>query len=209
MVDETPRLKLRTKARTLRLALGICLCAVVTEVPAQPYLATGQCRAGVPNGGYELRMPDGHLRVVGAFAQGRMTGTFIFWTSGGARIAVLPFDNDARTGTLALWYLGPDGRSEAGRKLEAPYVDDRPHGVKRSWYADGAMRAEYRYDHGTLLEARAWTERGAPLPDAEARSLAARDAESDDRYFGSLAGLVRANLPPCEPEPSDGQTPRS
>jgi hypothetical protein len=72
------------------------------------------------------------LRVVGAFAQGRMTGTFIFWTSGGARIAVLPLDDGARSGTLALWYTAPDGRKEAGHKLEAPYVEDRLHGVKRA-----------------------------------------------------------------------------
>lgn len=207
MVDETPALIPRTHARRIRLTLGICVCAVAGPGLAQPYLATGQCRAGVPNGGYELRMPDGRLRVVGAFAQGRMTGTFIFWTSGGARIAVLPFDSDARAGTLALWYVAPEGRSEAGRKLEAPYVDDQPHGIKRSWYPDGTLRAEYRYEHGTLVEARAWTERGAPLPDAEARGLAVRDAYNDDRYYASLVGIVRDNLPPCEAAPSDAQPP--
>jgi hypothetical protein len=207
VVDETPALKLLTNARRIRLTMGVCVCAVAGAAPAQPYLAIGQCRAGVPNGGYELRMPDGRLRVVGAFAQGRMTGTFIFWTSGGARIAVLPFDNDARIGTIALWYLAPDGRSEAGLKLEAPFVDDQPHGIKRSWYADGALRAEYRYERGALVEARAWTERGTPLPHAEARGLAARDAESEDRYYASLVGVVRDNLPACEPAASDGQPP--
>jgi len=205
VVGETPALKQRTHARWIRLTLGLCVCAGTAL--AQPYLATGQCRAGVPNGGYELRMPDGRLRVVGAFAQGRMTGTFIFWTSGGARIAVLPFDSDARAGTLALWYVAPGGRSEAGRKLEAPYVDDQPHGIKRSWYPDGALRAEYRYEHGTLVEARAWAERGAMLSDAEARGLAVLDAENDDRYYASLVGIVRDNLPACEAPPSDGQPP--
>ena len=189
--------------------LAVCACAAAGAALAQPYIARGQCRAGVPNGGYELRMPDGRLRVVGAFAQGRMTGTFIFWTSGGARIAVLPFDNDARTGTLALWYVAPDGRSEAGHKLEAPYVDDQPHGIKRSWYTNGALRAEYRYEHGALLEARAWTERGTPLSDAQAHGRALSDAENDNRYYGSLVGIVRDNPPACELAPSDGQPPRS
>ena len=32
----------------------------------------------VPNGAYELYQADGRLRAVGAFAQGRRTGTFIF-----------------------------------------------------------------------------------------------------------------------------------
>lgn len=207
MVVEATALKPRTSARRIRLMLGVCACAGAGAALAQPYLATGQCRAAVPNGGYELRMPDGRLRVVGAFAQGRMTGTFIFWTSGGARIAVLPFDGDARTGTLALWYVAPEGRSEVGRKLEAPYVDDQPHGIKRSWYPDGTLRAEYRYEHGTLAEAKAWTERGAPLPDAEARGLAVRDAENDGRYYASLVGIVRDNLPTCDAVPSDSQPP--
>ena len=59
-----------------------------------------------------LVIPD---TVVGAFAQGRMTGTFIFWSAAGARVAVMPFDNDAKSGTVALWYTPPDGRPEAGR----------------------------------------------------------------------------------------------
>jgi hypothetical protein len=208
VVDETPALTLRPDYRRVRLTLGLCVCAVAGAAPAQPYFATGQCRAGVPNGGYELRMPDGRLRVVGAFAQGRMTGTFIFWTAGGARIAVLPFDNDARSGTVAFWYVAPDGRSEAGRKLEAPYVDDQPHGITRSWYAEGALRAEYRYEHGALVEARAWTGGGTSLTDAEARSLAARDAENDASDYASLVGMVRDNLPACEAAPADGPAPR-
>ena len=209
MVDETPALKRRLGAARIRLTLGVGVCAAAGATLAQPYVATGQCRAGVPHGGYELRMPDGRLRAVGAFSEGRKTGTFIFWTSGGARIAVIPFDNDMRTGTVALWYTAPDGRSESGHKLEAPYVDDRPHGIKRSWYADGAPRAEYRYEHGDLVEAMAWTERGGALTEAEARDLAAHDAESDDRYLASLLGIVRDNLPACEPAPPNGQPPRS
>jgi hypothetical protein len=207
VVDEAPRLR-PVKAGLIGLALAACTCSAA-EVLAEPYVVVGQCRSGVVNGAYELRMPDGSLRVVGAFAQGRMTGTFIFWTSGGARIAVLPLDNDARSGTLALWYIAPDGRSEAGHKLEAPYADDRPHGVKRSWYPNGARRGEYRYEHGALVEARAWTESGAALTDAEARSLAGRDAENDDRYYASLVGMVRDNLPACEPAPPNGEAPRS
>ena len=32
---------------------------------------------------------------------------------------MIPYDNDARTGTVALWYTG--ARRELARKLEAPY----------------------------------------------------------------------------------------
>jgi len=194
-------------ATLIRIAMAVGACAYAALAPAQPYVAVGQCRSGVPNGAYELRMPDGRVRVVGAFAQGRMTGTFIFWTADGARVAVLPLDNDARNGTLALWYTTPQNRSEAGHKLEAPYVDDRLHGIKRSWYANGVQRGVYRYEHGVLVEARAWTEAGVPLPEADARSLASGDADADEQDYAALLSTVRENEPVCEPASPNGQSP--
>ena len=171
---------------------------VAGTAQSESYAVVGQCRAGVPNGAYELWDLRGRLRVVGAFAQGRKTGTFIFWTATGARLAVIPYDDDARSGTVALWYTAADGRVETGRKLEAPYVDDRLHGVVRSWHANGVQRAEYRYERGELIEARAWAEAGAVLPYADARSLAQRDAEADQKVLDALLFLLRANLPACE-----------
>ncbi len=165
---------------------------------AEGYSAVGACRGGVPNGAYELRADDGTLRVAGAFAQGRLTGTFIFWTSGGARLAVVPFDNGARNGTVATWYAAPGATVEAGRRLEAPYVDDRPHGITRSWHANGAPRSEYRYEHGVLADARGWTEAGVPLSAAAARDLASQDAAADAQFYASLRAIVRDNPPACD-----------
>ncbi len=195
-----------------RLSIAVAVCAfalAVAQALEQPYVVAGQCRSGVANGGYELRMPDGRLRVVGAFAQGRMTGTFIFWSAAGARVAVMPFDNDVKSGTVALWYTPPDGRVEAGRKLEAPYVDDRPHGVVRSWHPNGTPRAEYRYDHGALSDARAWAESGMPFVDAEAERLAVRDAANDEKFYASLLAIIRDHLPACDPDRPNGEPPRS
>lgn len=186
-------------APALNVVLAACACALAaTPSFAQPYVVVGTCRADVPNGGYELRMPDGRLRVVGAFAQGRMTGTFIFWTAGGARAAVLPLDNGEKSGTVALWYTDPGAAVEAGRQLEAPYVDDRRHGIERSWHRNGTPRSEYRYEHGVLTEARAWSAAGEPLSEAAARALAASDAEADDQCYATLLALVHDNMPPCE-----------
>jgi len=184
----------------IRVVLAACACLGAIEACAQGYDVVGHCRGGVPNGAYELKTPNGQVRVVGAFSQGRMTGTFIFWNAAGARLAVLPLDNDTRSGTIALWYTAPDGRSEKGHKLEAPYVEDRLHGIKRSWYPDGTRRTEARYERGELAEARAWSESGAPLPEADARALATRDAEADERAYASLVALVRQHPPVCEPE---------
>jgi hypothetical protein len=198
------------KASRLIVALAGCAFALaVGQALAQAYVVVGQCRSGVANGGYELHMSDGRLRVVGAFTQGRMTGTFIFWSAAGARIAVMPFDNDAKSGTVALWYTPPDGRVEAGRKLEAPYADDRPHGVVRSWHPNGTPRAEYRYEHGVLSEAHAWSASGKPLGGTEAERLAARDAANEDKFYASLLAIVRENPPPCDPDRPNGESPRS
>lgn len=199
MVETAPPAR-ATAVVVIRVVLAACACLGAVEAVAQRYDVVGQCRSGVPNGAYELRMNDGRLRVAGAFSQGRMTGTFIFWSAGGARLAVLPLDNDTRSGTVALWYTAPDGRSEAGQKIETPYVEDRPHGIKRTWYAGGALRTEIRYEHGTVIEARAWSERGAPLSQADAWGLAARDGEADEQSYASLVALVRQHLPVCEPE---------
>jgi antitoxin component YwqK of YwqJK toxin-antitoxin module len=185
-------------ARLIAAGAAFAYLTSIAPALAQPYKVIGECRSGAPNGGYELRDLDGRLRVVGAFAYGRKTGTFIFWTSGGARLAVVPYDDDARSGTVASWYLTPDARVENGRKLEAPYVADRLHGVVRSWYPKGALRAEYRYEHGALAEAHAWTEASAPLSDADASNLALRDAEADQRFLDGLAVLVHDHLPHCD-----------
>lgn len=176
-------------------ALGLSLLTVAA--PGQGYVPAGACRAGMPNGAYELRSADGRPRVVGAFSQGRMTGTFIFWSAAGARLAVLPFDNDARNGTVALWYAAADAAVETGRKLEAPYVADLPHGIERSWHRGGAPRGEYRYERGVLVWARAWTEAGEALSDSAARAQAAADSGANERFFAALLALVRGNLPPC------------
>jgi antitoxin component YwqK of YwqJK toxin-antitoxin module len=162
------------------------------------YVVTGNCRDGQPHGAYELRMPDGALRVAGAFARGKRTGSFLFWSSSGVRIAHLPYDDDAMSGTVALWHSAGGSSSEPGQKLEAVYAHGRRAGGVRSWYADGRVRAVYRYDRGILAEARAWNTQGAPLSDAEARALAEQDFAADAEHYASLEAIVRDNPPMCE-----------
>jgi hypothetical protein len=115
------------------------------------------------------------------------------------RIAQLPYDDDALSGTLALWYAPPGRGGEPVPKLEAVYAQGRLAGLKRSWYPDGRLRAEFRYEHGRLASARAFTESGKAMPDADARALAERDLRTDDAFVASLDAMVRANLPRCEP----------
>jgi hypothetical protein len=162
-----------------------------------PHVVTGNCRDGQPHGAYELRMADGTLRVAGAYTRGKRTGSFLYWSSGGVRIAHLPYDDDAISGTVALWYSAGKASSEPKRKLEAVYVHGRHAGGVRSWYADGPVRAEYRYEQGVLVEARAWNTKGVPLSDGEARAMAARDLVTDEQFYASLEAIVRDNPPQC------------
>jgi antitoxin component YwqK of YwqJK toxin-antitoxin module len=161
------------------------------------YVVSGNCRDGQPHGAYELRMPDGTLRVTGAFARGKRTGSFLYWSSSGVRIALLPYDDDVMNGTVALWYLVPGGKAEPRSKLEAVYANGQHAGLARSWYPSGSPRAEFRYDHGILLEARAWTTAGKPMPDLDARALAQRDVTLDTQFYNTLEAIVRDNPPPC------------
>jgi antitoxin component YwqK of YwqJK toxin-antitoxin module len=171
------------------LAVGVC--------EAQPFTANGHCRDGLPHGNYELRDAKGKVRAVGAFNRGKRTGSFIFWSSDGARIAHLPFDDDALSGTLALWYSGKSTR-EPPRKLEAAYSHGKLNGDKRSWYPDGRLRAEYLYENGALRQASATRESGQAMSDADARALAQRDTALDDAFVAALLATVSANPPRCD-----------
>jgi len=183
----------------MRLGAFACAALLAASASAQNLAVEGSCRDGLPHGAYEVKGAGGQVRVVGAFSRGRRTGSFLFWSSAGVRIAQLPYDDDALSGTLALWHAPPGRGGEPVPKLEAVYAQGRLAGLKRSWYPDGRLRAEFRYDQGTLASARAFTESGKAMPDADARAMAERDLRTDDAFFASLDAMVRANLPRCEP----------
>ena len=177
--------------------LALLLTALAVGARAQELEAVGACRDGVPNGAYELYQPDGRLRVVGAFSLGRRTGTFIFWTGDGARIGVIPYSDDVRRGTIALWHTTRGSGRELRPKSEAPYVDGKLHGIKRSWYRNGKPELEARYERGSLQGVKAWSEDGLLLSEAEARTLAENELLGDEALYGALDALVRDHRPPC------------
>ena len=164
---------------------------------AERLVASGGCRDGVPNGTYELRNADGRMRVIGAFAKGRRTGTFLFWTAAGDRVAVIPYENDIKTGTVALWHAPAFQRGEPRRKLESAYSDGVRNGATRSWYVDGKPRAEYRYERGELAAAEAWGKSGERLPESAARRLAEQDRASDAGVYAAFEQTIAQHLPNC------------
>lgn len=194
MVGESPLKSVRSRARWLVATLAVIALPVLA---APGLVAEGACRDGEPNGAYMLRS-GAHLRVAGAFAKGRRTGTFVFWGERDTRIAIIPYDNERKGGTIALWYVPSAPGRDSPRKSEATYVDDRLHGEKRSWHPNGTRRTELRYEHGELVTARAWTRAGAPLSDAAARELAGRDQITDEQFYVTLEALVADHRPKCE-----------
>jgi len=171
-------------------------------------IASGHCRDGLPHGAYQLRGPDGTLRVAGAFNRGKRTSSFIFWSSRGVRIAHLPYDEGVLSGTVSLWYTDAARGREPQQKLEAGYASGQLDGESRSWHAGGKPRAVLVYARGTLVAAKAWTAAGAPLPADAARALAARDAEADERYYRSLEAIVDAHPPRCDEDAATPSPPR-
>ena len=87
---------------------------------------------------------------------------------------------------------------ELRRKLEAPYVENRLQGIKRSWYPRGTRRAEVRYQHGVLIDATVWEDDGTPRPKPEAEAQAAADEISDKQLFAVLETLIYNHLPHCD-----------
>jgi hypothetical protein len=195
VVGEAARL-----TRTLGLLAGIALAPVAAaansnDLPA--WVINASCRDGSPQGPYQLRTPDGRLRVSGAFNNGKRTGSFIFWSNEGVRVAHIPYDEDERNGTVATWYPGRAG-AEPARRFESAWRGGRREGLTRSWYADGRRRSESEYARGALVTTAGWSDTGTRLGDEAARALAQRDAEAADAEYAELDRLVREHLPRCD-----------
>jgi antitoxin component YwqK of YwqJK toxin-antitoxin module len=192
-------------ARLIAAAAFFCLAAHA-QAATEQFTVQGNCRDGLVHGPYELRDAQGQLRVLGAFNRGKRTGSFLFWTSSGVRVAHLPFDEGQLNGTVSLWYATPARDGEAPHKLEAGYKAGVANGTTRSWYQSGRSRGEFEFRDGELALARAWDAKGKTLSDERARAIAREDAASDDSYFASLRTLVDSHLPRCDALSTDKRT---
>ena len=187
-----------------RLILAIGLAALTAAAHAETFSVRGACREGYAHGVYELRDAADKLRAQGAFNRGARTSSFIFWTSNGVRVAHIPYDDGAVSGTVAMWYAYAAPGREPRQKLEAAYARGQRHGPTRSWFSSGRPRGEYAYENGTLVSAKGWNALGVALREGEAREQAQRDADEDAKFYASLDAIVEANLPACEPANGNG-----
>ena len=191
MVGPAPRL---TRAA---LVLAAALAQAAGGATMATWVADGNCRDGRPQGPYELRTGEGQLRVAGAFNDGARTGSFIFWSDAGVRIAHLPFDHGLLNGTVAIWYEAPPGR-EPPRRFESAWRRGKRDGETRSWYRDGHPRALTQYAAGRITASAGWTDTGARMADAAAGEAAQQDATAIDALYDELDALVREHMPRCD-----------
>lgn len=186
-------------ARLTRLLAGVLyVAASIADAQAPVWIVDGGCRDGQPHGRYELRTAAGNLRVAGAFNHGKRTGSFIFWTSSGARIAHIPYDDDSRNGTVATWYGTRQPAVEPPRRFESMWRRGARDGLTRTWYVDGHRRSETEYAEGRLIDTVGWTDTGARMAERAARDIAERDAAAADAEYAALEALVRSHLPNCD-----------
>jgi antitoxin component YwqK of YwqJK toxin-antitoxin module len=187
-------------ARLIRATLFIAAsltAAGIAGAQSPAWTVDGNCRDGRPHGPYQLRSDNGQLRIAGAFNEGKRTGSFIFWSAQGVRAAHVPYDNDVRNGTVALWYDGPPGR-EPARRFESVWHRGNRDGATRSWYADGHRRAETDYADGRISRTIGWSDAGELLADDAAREMAERDEAAAGAIYAELDALIRGHLPNCE-----------
>jgi antitoxin component YwqK of YwqJK toxin-antitoxin module len=187
-----------------RVAALLVACAA-GGAAAQEFRVVGTCRDGQPHGVYELRGAGGQLRVSGAFNRGKRTSSFLYWSAQGVRVAHVPYDEGRKSGTLSLWYADARRDGAPRQKLEAGYAAGLRNGVTRSWHPDGGRRTVVRYENDEAVEVAAWSASGAPLDEAAAREMVARDRAEDERYYASLDALVAAHLPRCDKALPPGQ----
>ena len=182
-------------------ALGVIAALAAGAAAAAPNLIVqGSCRDGLAHGAWQLEAADGKLRALGAFNRGKRTGSFIFWNASGVRIAHLPYEEDEKNGTLALWYQTAKQGRDAQQRVEAVYSHGQLNGFMRIWHPDGRVRGEYAYAAGQLALARGWDPRGRELAEAQAKKQAEQDVAVHEAYYRSLETMVAQHLPDCDAE---------
>jgi antitoxin component YwqK of YwqJK toxin-antitoxin module len=166
--------------------------------PGVRQIGLGDCQDGIRHGSYKLQVVDGPVVATGSFVDGRKHGVFTFYSTGGTKLAEIPYSNDAKSGTIRLWYSEFAYPGAAGTlKLEVEYTSNHADGRRRSWWPSGAKRSTELFRDGSLIQAEAWDEAGARLSRSQAEYLSRDSAQADAKYYRILESEIDAYLPAC------------
>ena len=137
-------------------------------------------------------MPDGRMRVLGAFAKGRRTG----------HVPVLGGDGRAHRGhplrrrredrhRRALVCAGDPARRAAAQARIRVFGRRAARHRRGRGTRTASARAEYRYERGELAAARAWSEIGRAVAGARGAPLAERDRATDANLYAEFEQIDR------------------
>ena len=150
---------------------------------------------GKPEGLYELHSSTGKVHVKGTFEHGRKVGIWIFWDSGGVKVAEMTYRDGLKDGPCRMWYGSFAFPESAGKdKLAVTLEADRMHGEKTRWKKDGAVECTTLFEHGEIVEAHCWDDDGAEMSQSEARKTARDELMSDERWLKDMDSEIERSL---------------
>ena len=169
--------------------------------PSLKYIFEGECENNNLHGSFTLKSAHNYMvSAKGNFSNGKKNGKFEFFSSSGHKTIELYYKDDQINGVILMWYhpLNNHGRNVI-KKMEAEYINGKPHGNKTSLYLDGRKRSACVYNNGKLIRAEFWDERGIRLSNMEAEKQAKFDLRNDQSYYSKLENRVNISKKDCSP----------
>lgn len=102
---------------------------------------------GKKHGKVTTYTPGGKIREERAYDHGKPVSSDVYHTNGQRKIAVLLNEKDLAEGLYRRWY--DNGVLESECNFDA---DERFHGIEKDYDRSGKLVAEYRKEHGKLVE---------------------------------------------------------
>lgn len=186
-----------TRTLTLTfLALSLAGCATFTASKhASKWTIELASSAASPDGACRLLDEENRLMLEGAFASGKMDGTWTHWGSQGGRYAEWSYRQGARSGPVLMWFTPFAHPTARGfLKLEGAFLDGHYEGTVTRYYPSQALQSVRVYERGLLQSSRYWSPAGAEQPAAAASKEAAVELKVELTYLATLEDMVAQSL---------------
>jgi antitoxin component YwqK of YwqJK toxin-antitoxin module len=86
--------------------------------------------------------PNGKLKHLGQYKNGRTDGIFALWNEEGRKSIVLNFKDGKQHGMETVWH------KNGSKRLEFDYSNGKKHGATTTWREDGSRQSTVNYQHG-------------------------------------------------------------
>jgi len=169
---------------------GFTLQAADEAEPQVPEVR-GEKFAGVYRGQVEIWASPTHKQAAGNFRNGLPDGQWIFWDSGGTKIAEFNYRAGTFSGAVKFYFNTDDGPKWRGKmKFRGSFLDGEWEGSVMSYYPDGRNRTERVYRDGVVADAYAYNVNGKAFNAADAMKIALEDEAIDNAYVDALDAYI-------------------